>query len=178
MEDAWAGTLHRVRVRWGGVVPGRLRQLLPRTVCLAGLMALAGMAYAFHYPHAVKSTQALALLGAAMAGQGVGLWEMRNQKVESRNGAGGAVVGVLMVLLLGAAVWQAETGHLFQYRSQARWSGPWDNPNTFGMLMGVGLVLAVGTALSRLRSRVLYFTFLLSVFLLNCQWRWSWGWGC
>ena len=62
MEDAWAGTLHRVRVRWGGVVPGRLRQLLPRTVCLAGLMALAGMAYAFHYPHAVKSTQALALL--------------------------------------------------------------------------------------------------------------------
>jgi hypothetical protein len=28
------------------------------------------------------------------------------------------VVGVLMVLLLGAAVWQAETGQFFQFRGQ------------------------------------------------------------
>jgi hypothetical protein len=51
---------------------------------------------------------------------------------------------VFIILLTGAAVWQAEPGRLFQYRGQGRWTGPWDNPNTFGMLMGVGLILAVG----------------------------------
>ncbi|MGO8931299.1 MAG: O-antigen ligase family protein [Limisphaerales bacterium] len=56
----------------------------------------------------------------------------------------GTVIGVLILLLAGAAVWQAEPGHLFQYRSQGRWTGPWDNPNTFGILMGVGVILAVG----------------------------------
>jgi len=62
------------------------------------------------------------------------------------------VVGVLMALLAGAAVWQAEAAHLFQYRDQARWAGPWDNPNTFGMLIGVGAVLAVGSLASTVLS--------------------------
>jgi len=102
------------------------------------------------------------------------------------------------VLLAGAAVWRGETGMAFQYRGQARWCGPWENPNTFGVLMGVGFVLAVGAllerlkakglmlksppssdygaaspassdcgaAVSRLSSRVSYFCFLLSAFLL------------
>ena len=111
------------------------------------------------YQAAVKSTQALTLLGAAVLGQGAAYWEgrrkkeecrkgaaeSRKQKTESRNGAGGTALA-LIILLAGAAVWQGETGHVFQYRGQGRWSGPWDNPNTFGMLMGVGVVLAVGTA--------------------------------
>jgi hypothetical protein len=137
---------------------------------LAGLVAVAALAYAACYPHAVKSTQALTLLGAAMLGQGAGLWAARSlkSKVQSLKSGGRpksgvqspkskTVVGVLIVLLTAAAVWQAETGHLFQYRGLARWSGPWDNPNTFGMLMGVGLVLALGSLKSKdqsLKSKV------------------------
>ena len=41
-------------------------------------------------------------------------------------------------------MWQAEQGHLFQDPGQGRWTEPWDNPNTFGVLMGVGVILAVG----------------------------------
>ncbi len=118
---------------------------------LAGLMVLAAVTYALDYAEAVKSTQALALTGAAMVGQGVALWEGRRKKDECRRGSSGIVLS-LIILLAGAAVWQAETGRLFQYRGQARWSGPWDNPNTFGVLMGVGFVLAVGSLKSKVQS--------------------------
>jgi hypothetical protein len=138
---------------------------LPDEVWLVGLLVLGAAAYALRYSEAVKSTQALTLLGGAMLGQGAAFWESwqrqklkteklktergerklenKKQKVESRNG-GGTIVLTLIILLTIAAVWQGETGHMFQYRGQGRWSGPWDNPNTFGMLMGVGVVLALG----------------------------------
>lgn len=50
---------------------------------LTGLMVLGALAYAFNYTQAVKSTQALTLLGAAVLGQGAGLWESRKQKAET-----------------------------------------------------------------------------------------------
>jgi hypothetical protein len=110
---------------------------------LTGLIVLGALAYALDYPAAVKSTQALTLVGAAVVGRGAAFWENRKQKAESRN-VGRETVLALIILLATAAVWQVEPGHLFQYRGQGRWTGPWDNPNTFGMLMGVGVILAVG----------------------------------
>jgi O-antigen ligase len=41
----------------------------------------------------------------------------------------------------------------FFYRGQQRWTGPWDNPNLFGLMMGVGLTLALGLFIQRLTSR-------------------------
>jgi len=114
-------------------------------------MLLAGLAYALDYGQAVKSTSAITLLGGAVLGQGTACWESRKRKAESRNAGGGTVL-VLIVLLAGAAVWQAETAHFFQYRGQARWTGPWDNPNMFGVLMGVGAVLALGSLMSQVQS--------------------------
>ncbi len=35
----------------------------------------------------------------------------------------------------------------FYYRGAARWDGLWDNPNIYGLVMGTGLVLAIGRAL-------------------------------
>ena len=140
----------RLRTAWGLVA----QWLEEPAFWLSSLLVLAALAYGINYTEAVKTTNALTLLGAAMIGQGAVLWESRKQKAESRNGASGTVVAVLIVLLVGAAVWQAETGQFFQYRGQARWAGPWDNPNTFGMLMGVGLVLAVGKLVQSLKSKV------------------------
>ena len=117
-------------------------------VLLVGLTVIAAAAYTLRYPEAARSTHALTLVGGAMIGQGVGLWESRQRKAESRN-VGGETVLALIVLLAVGAVWQVEPGHLFQYRRLGRWSGPWDTPNTFGMLMGVGAVLAVGMLVSR-----------------------------
>jgi hypothetical protein len=143
--------------------------LVEPTFWLTGLVILAVVAYALDYPAAVKSTSALTLVGAAMLGQAAAVWggspkskvqspkpikcgvpnaewgiaDCRGKKGECRS-VGDEIVLVLIILLAVAAVWQGETGRLFQYRGQGRWSGPWDNPNTFGMLMGVGLLLAVG----------------------------------
>jgi hypothetical protein len=141
--------LLRRRLATGLETGTRCDASLPVELWLLGLVVVAGLAYAFDYAQAVKSTQALALIGAAMMGQGAGLWAewergSPKSKVQSPKSPERMVVAVLAVLLLGAAVWQAEAGHLFQYRGQGRWSGPWDNPNTFGMLMGVGAALAVG----------------------------------
>ena len=111
-----------------------------------------------------------------MLGQGAAFWQSRKQKVESRKGEGESrkqkvesrngeehsreqkaesrnegegTVLALIILLTIAAVWQTEAGRVFQYRGQGRWSGPWDNPNTFGMLMGVGVVLSLGRLVLR-----------------------------
>ena len=42
----------------------------------------------------------------------------------------------------------------FQYRGQRRWTGVWDNPNTYGVLMGVGAVLAAGLLVASYRLQV------------------------
>jgi O-Antigen ligase len=141
----------RRRVVEGGKAGTRWNATLPGELWLTGLVAVAALVYVFDYEHAAKSTQALVLLSGAVLGKGVALWESRKQKTENRNGGSGIVL-VLIVLLLLAAEWQTEAGHFFQYRGQARWSGPWDNPNTFGVLMGVGVVLAVGSLRSKVQS--------------------------
>src|SRR5208282_30340 len=136
----------RTGTGWNASLAGEL--------CLLGLLAVAALAYAFNYTQAVKSTHALTLLGAAALGQGAGVWALRSPKsnVQSPKSAEGTVVGALTFLLVVAAVWQAEAGHLFQYRGQGRWSGPWDNPNTFGVMMGVGVVLTLGSLRSSQKS--------------------------
>ena len=65
----------------------------------------------------------------------------------------GSVVVILILLLVSAVFLQSETGLQFQYRGQGRWTGPWDNPNIFGMLMGLGCVLALGQFLSLISSK-------------------------
>ena len=132
---------------------------VPVEFWLAGLMGAGALAYTFDYTQAVKSTQALTLLGAAVLGQGAAVWAGWGEtnlesRVQSPKSPERTVVGVLVVLLAGAAVWLEETGQLFQYRGLTRWSGPWDNPNTFGMLMGGGLVLTMGLLVQSLKSKV------------------------
>jgi O-antigen ligase len=74
------------------------------------------------------------------------------------NGAHGAsrptfVLTMLVLLLACASLWQPEYGMEFQYHGQRRWTGPWDNPNIYGILMGVGAILAVGLLVSRLKAK-------------------------
>ena len=61
----------------------------------------------------------------------------------------------LIFLLALASAWHPGGAMQFQYRGLNRWSGPWDNPNVFGMLMGVGVVIGVGMLVAgcRLKAR-------------------------
>jgi hypothetical protein len=64
------------------------------------------------------------------------------------------ILTILTLLLACAALWHPERGMEFQYRGQPRWTGPWDNPNLFGVLMGVGVILSVGLLVSRFKFQV------------------------
>jgi hypothetical protein len=52
----------------------------------------------------------------------------------------------LVLLLAWASVWNGDFGPTYSYQAHARWTGAWDNPNLFGLLMGTGLVLVIGGA--------------------------------
>ena len=154
-------------IRWARGIP---QSLLDKALCNADLWLAAGLviaavAYAFNYTTASKSTEALMLLGGVVVGKGAAVWakwgrgeaESGKRKteigpaspVQARERRIRAVLGILVVLLLAVVYLRDEVGMRFQYRGQVRWIGPWDNPNIFGMLMGVGLVLAVGQILLR-----------------------------
>ena len=118
------------------------------TIWVVAMLVVVSVVYALEYS---GSTDALVLLGGAVIGQGAGvLAEGRGRKVEDSNQSresdqwAGFIVVVLMVLLVIASIWRPESINTFEYRSRQRWSGPWDNPNTFGLLMGAGAVLTLG----------------------------------
>src|ERR1019366_3713001 len=96
------------------------------TFWLACALFIGAVLYAINYS---SSIQALTLLAGAVLGQGAGYLKSRKQKVESGNKFVTLVVVFFVALLALASVWHTETGHTFEYRSHARWSGPWDNPN-------------------------------------------------
>jgi O-antigen ligase len=63
------------------------------------------------------------------------------------------VLAIFTFLLGAAALWQPELGMEFQYRGLPRWSGAWENPNLYGLLMGVGVVLAIGQIVLSLKCK-------------------------
>src|ERR1035437_4392102 len=121
---------------------------------LAGLLFINAVLYALHYS---PSTPALTLLAGAVIGQGFAVganFKGGRLKAEGGNDFSVLVVSLVVILLALAATWQTDSGHSFAYRSHARWSGPWDNPNIFGLLMGTGFALAVGLFVQSLKSKV------------------------
>src|SRR6478736_3339495 len=143
---------------------------------LAAFVVLVLLRYAVDYTNAVKSLQVVVLLTGIVIGQGIVLWVARKpspslkSKVQSLkpgevsvpssifylpfSSRSFTVVGLLVFLLTVASLWHPEHGMEFFYRGQKRWTGPWDNPNLYGVLMGVGTILAIGLLVSSLRSQV------------------------
>jgi len=113
----------------------------------SGVLILAALYFVHHIP----SGPALTLIAGTVLGQGMAFWadfEFHNSKTTIQNWFGVSVMSILVIFLTWASVWHTSAGHTFEYRSQARWNGLWDNPNIFGLLMGAGVVLALGTAVA------------------------------
>jgi dienelactone hydrolase len=139
---------------------------------LCGLLLIAGLHYAFNFHTASSSTQALLLVAGAMIGKGARLWvtwgtqEHSTSNIQHPTSSGGRsipqpstfnlqlLLATLLLLLAVAALWHPEGALQFQYRGLNRWSGPWDNPNIFGLLMGTGLLIGVGLFVSSFGFRV------------------------
>ncbi|HEV2695803.1 MAG TPA: O-antigen ligase family protein [Verrucomicrobiae bacterium] len=110
--------------------------------CLACLVFLDAAMYFVHYS---PSAPALILLAGVVIGQGFALCATVRRGLFSLSIL--HVLFPLVSLLALASAWQ-DGSHIYEYRLVVRLTGPWNNPNIFGLLMGVGLVLALGSAVS------------------------------
>jgi hypothetical protein len=131
---------------------------------LGALLLFVLLRYVLGYETAAHSAQIPVLLTGIVFGKAVALWarfksEIQNPKSETnpntevRTGRSltstrllrtKTALFVILLLLAGAALWQPDTPRTFQYRDIPRWMGAWNSPNIYGLLMGVGSVLAVG----------------------------------
>ena len=126
-------------------------------VWLAAFVLLSLLRYALAYDTASRSIQIPVLMAGIVFGKAMATWARWVGRVTLcapdqcgwKGGAHGVTrptlsVAILLTLLAASAWWQPERSIVFQYHDALRWSGLWDNPNLYGLLMGVGVVLAAG----------------------------------
>ena len=133
---------------------------------LIGLLLIAIFAFFIGNASSQPALDAIVLLAGVTLGRGTQfLLQSGKRKAESGNGSNeevrmkneefgntleivnlkSAIVNFLagLVLLLAfASWWHLDIAHNFY--PGTRWTGLWDNPNIYGMLMGAGVVLAIG----------------------------------
>ncbi|MGA3282878.1 MAG: O-antigen ligase family protein [Verrucomicrobiota bacterium] len=102
------------------------------------------------------STDLLVLLTAMAIGKGFAIW---NRKV-SLSGHTGEIRRIVLDALVPALAfvgsfqpnWE-KWNQLYKYHDYLRWTGLFPNPNNFGVVMGVGVVLSVGLLVIRLQGK-------------------------
>lgn len=99
------------------------------------------LSYGFAYSTASKSATILILFSTLVFGKVVAFWVYR--KSESVEFRFSRILAMLMLALAASSLWQQKDQNTFQYHQMPRWSGPWDNPNLFGLLMGVAVLLSL-----------------------------------
>jgi hypothetical protein len=124
---------------------------------------VAAFSYVVDYPASMQSAQPLILFASATLGKGASVLtafksrksegESGNKPEHCRNNLAVLVASLLVILLALASIWGTNAGRGFGYDGNARCSGPWDNPNIFGLLMGTGIALAVGFLLQSPMSK-------------------------
>ncbi len=124
---------------------------------------VAAFSYVVDYPASTQSIQPLILFASATLGKGASVlaaFKSRKSEGESgnklehcRNNLAVLVASLLVILLALASIWETDAGRSFRYDGNARCSGPWDNPNIFGLLMGTGIALALGLLLQSPMSK-------------------------
>jgi hypothetical protein len=109
---------------------------------LATLVALVFLLYACAYQAASSSTRVSVLLAGIVFGKAISAWiRGQNNLVEQYTLW---LAGLLTFFLAYATLWQLKPYMTYQYHGVIRWSGVWDNPNFYGLLMGTGVILALG----------------------------------
>src|ERR1017187_6540057 len=126
---------------------GRLR---PQEMALYLFIGFAMIAYVSNYPASTERSDCLVLIAGAILGQAMRTlrWWCRHKGhceniLES-------VLYPLIIILSFASLYHPDMGQKFEYHGQTRWIGPYVNPNTFGMLMGVGVITALGLCLGKI----------------------------
>jgi len=97
------------------------------------------------------SAQALILLGGIVLGQGLATWVGFGIKNQNKDCFLLIIVSLLVLYLALVSLWNVDVGYVFEYRRHTRWSGPWDNPNIFGLFMALALLFSFGIACGAFR---------------------------
>ena len=134
----------------------------PEDILLIGLLLAGGFLYAVKYQTAFQPGTALVFLCGITAGKGARFaLETGSQRSEVRSpvelrtpNSELRLFLVGLVLLLAVASWWHLDGAASSYHGP-RWMGLWNNPNDYGMLMGAGVVLAIGLLAVNLKSEKL-----------------------
>ena len=133
---------------------------------LIGLLFIAIAAYFIGYA-ASREPDAIILLAGVTLGKGTQF--LLKRKAEPASSASARqnrkvkifrldprlvtfLFGLVMLLAFGSW-WHLDVAHHFY--PGTRWTGLWDNPNIYGMLMGAGVVLAIGLLAENLKSEML-----------------------
>ena len=111
---------------------------------LIGLLFIASFAYLIGYTTSQSAADIIILFFGITLGKGAAILII-NSKWRTRKGiickVQNFLVG-LVLLLAFSSWWHLGTTHTSYHGP--RWMGLWDNPNTYGMLMGAGGTLAIG----------------------------------
>jgi hypothetical protein len=144
-----------------------------KDIPLIGLLLIAIAVYFIGYDASSRATDALILLAGVTMGKGtafllnsgklspltpalshpMGEGEYNPARVTRRPSLVTFLVGLVMLLAFGSW-WHLDVANNF-YPAGVRWTGLWDNPNVYGMLMGAGLALTIGLLAQNLKSEKL-----------------------
>jgi O-antigen ligase len=113
-------------------------------VLLLALVGWAGIWYVADYGVAYPRSDFITFVAAAAMGQAAALLGLRRGRRQPSGSFDEAVLPCLLAGLTVVALLRPEMGKDYEYRGHVRWLGPYFNPNIFGMLMGTGVVLALG----------------------------------
>ena len=111
-------------------------------------LVISTLVYFLNYQRASQSTQTAILLSGALIGSGVGVSLFWREEPGSNKQSLWRFVALMVIMLAIACLWKSGYGSSFSYKKNARWVGPWDNPNLYGLLMASGAALALGLAFS------------------------------
>lgn len=121
---------------------------------LLGFLLIAVLAYATNYDTAASEVAAVNILLAVAIGKSVALLQARK-----------LIIPCLVALLTGTACLHLDFAGSY-YHEDPRWMGLWYDPNVYGILMGVGSLLALGLSLSRPGRPAFKLVFLASASVL------------
>jgi O-antigen ligase len=104
-----------------------------------------------------SSTQPLIFIFCPLFAQATALLaerELSRTSIKPGNSLNTMLLALLIVVTVAALIGNRNRLAPFHHYDLVRWSGPWNSPNIFGLLMGTGITLAVGYAVLSFKFQV------------------------